>query len=112
MKPIAIAAIFAVALTAAANDKKASELIQAAQAKETIQGDLKGAIASYGQAVQEAGANRGLAAMALVRMAECYQKMGDTEARKIFEQVVRDYGDQKDAAAEARARLGATEQIS
>jgi Tol biopolymer transport system component len=108
MKPIGIAAIiFAVALAAAANEKKANELIQAAQAKETIQGDLKGAIASYGQAVHEAGANRGLAAIALVRMAECYQKMGDMEARKIFEQVVREYGDQKEAVAEARARLGA-----
>jgi len=112
MKSIAIAAmIFAVAWAAAANEKKANELIQAAQAKETIQGDLKGAIASYGQAVQEAGANRGLAAMALVRMAECYQKMGDAEARKIFEQIVREYGDQKEAVAAARARLGATEQM-
>jgi Tol biopolymer transport system component len=39
-------------------------------------------------------------------MAECYQKMGATEARKIYEQVLREYGDQKEAVAEARARLG------
>lgn len=45
--------------------------------------------------------------MALVRMADCYQKMGDAKARGIYEQVVKDYADQKDAVALARARLGA-----
>jgi Tol biopolymer transport system component len=88
-----------------ADDKKASVLLQAAQAKETIQGDLKGAIELYKNAVKEAGASRALAATALIRMAECYRKLGDTESRKIYEQVVRDYGDQKDAVTTARARL-------
>jgi tetratricopeptide (TPR) repeat protein len=107
MKPIAIAAIiFAVALTAAADEKKANELIQAAQAMETVQGDLKAAIALYGQAAKDAGANRTLAVKSLLRMAECYQKMGDAEAKKIYEQIVRDYGDQKEAVAQARERLG------
>ena len=39
-------------------------------------------------------------------MAECYQKLGDAEARKIYERVVREYSDQKEAAGIARARLG------
>src|ERR1043166_834079 len=39
-------------------------------------------------------------------MAECYQKMGDAESRKIYEQVVREYGDQKEAASLAKVRLG------
>jgi hypothetical protein len=46
--------------------------------------------------------------MALVHMAECYQKMGDAESRKIFEQVVKEYADQKEAVTLARARLGGT----
>ena len=109
MKPIAIAAIiFALALPAIADEKKASEMMQAAQAKETVQGDLKAAIQLYGQAVKEAGANRGLAAKSLLRMAECYRKMGDAEARKIYQQIVRDYGDQKAAVAEAKTWLGGT----
>ncbi len=41
-------------------------------------------------------------------MAECYQKLGDVQARKIFEQVVREYADQPDAVKTARARLGVT----
>ena len=39
-------------------------------------------------------------------MADCYRRMGDTQARQIYERVVRDYGDQKEAVATARARLG------
>jgi tetratricopeptide (TPR) repeat protein len=107
MKPITTAAmILLLAMAAGADDKKAAMLIQAAEAKETIQGDLKAAIELYGQAAKEAGPNRSLAAKSLLRMAECYQKTGNAEARKIYEQVVREYGDQKEAVAEARARLG------
>jgi Tol biopolymer transport system component len=108
MKRTAILGLIATLALAAwltADDKKASVLLQAAQAKETIQGDLKGAIELYKNAVKEAGASRTLAATALIRMAECYQKLGDTESHKIYEQVVRDYGDQKDAVTTARARL-------
>jgi hypothetical protein len=108
MKPIVVATvIFSVAMAAAADEKKANELIQAAQAKETIQGDLKAAITLYGQAVHEAP-NRGIVAKSLLRMAECYQKMGDEEARKVYEQIVREYADQKEVVAEARAKLGKT----
>jgi Tol biopolymer transport system component len=108
MKRTAILGLIATLALAAwltADDKKASVLLQAAQARETIQGDLKGAIELYKNAVKEAGASRALAATGLIRMAECYQKLGDTESRKIYEQVVRDYGDQKDAVTTARARM-------
>jgi Tol biopolymer transport system component len=106
MKPVSIAAmVLAMALGAVADDKKANELIQAAQAKETLQGDLKAAIQLYGQAVKEAGPDRRLAVKTLLMMAECYQKMGDVEARNIYEQVVREYADQKDSVALANARL-------
>jgi hypothetical protein len=50
--------------------------------------------------------NRALAAQALLRMADCYQKLGDREAQAIYDRVVRDYSDQKDAVAIARLRLG------
>jgi Tol biopolymer transport system component len=82
--------------------------MKAAQQKADVEGDLKGAIEDYKKIVARAGANRALAAEALVRMAECYQKLGDAQARKIFEQVVRDYADQTDPVKLARARLGVT----
>jgi len=80
---------------------------QEAHRKETIDGDLKSAIDLYRRAIAEAGSNRLVAAQALVRMGECYEKLGDTEARKAYERVVRDFGDQKDPAETARAHLAA-----
>jgi len=82
---------------------------QEAHRKETIDGDLKSAIVLYRKAIGEAGSDRLIAAQALVRMGECYEKLGDTEARKAYERVVRDYGDQKDLAEAARTRLSALE---
>jgi Tol biopolymer transport system component len=96
------------AALAGADEKKANVLLQAAMAKETVQGDLKGAIALYESAAKEAGQNRALAVKSLLKAAECYQKLGDSESRKMYERIVRDYADQKDAVAMARARLGSS----
>jgi tetratricopeptide (TPR) repeat protein len=96
-------AVAAGSLTAA-TEQQADVLLQAALAKQTIQGDLRGAIALYEKAVTEAGANRVLAARALVHMAECYQKLGDTQARTIYERVVREYPEQTAAVTLARTR--------
>ena len=80
--------------------------LQAAIRTETVDGDLNGAIKQYGAIVSKYKADRAVTATALVHMAECYQKMGGAQARKIYEQLVRDFGDQKDAVAIARAYLG------
>lgn len=61
----------------------ADKLLASAQHKATVDGDLKGAIEEYKKIVAGAGTNRALAAQALVRMAVCYQKVGDAEAKKI-----------------------------
>ena len=71
--------------------------------------DLQGAIDQYRKAFKEAGANRALAAKALMQMAECYQKLSNSESRKVYEQIVRDYGDQKDAVATARTKLAGSQ---
>ncbi len=79
--------------------------LQAAIRTETVDGDLNGAIKQYGAIAAKYKADRAVTATALVHMAECYQKLGDAEARKIYERVVREFADQKEAAAEARTRL-------
>ena len=38
-------------------------------------------------------------------MAECYQKLGDAQARAIYERLVREFADQPRALSEAKARL-------
>jgi hypothetical protein len=35
-----------------------------------------------------------MAAKALIRMAECYQRLGDAQARKVYERVLVEYADQ------------------
>jgi outer membrane protein assembly factor BamD (BamD/ComL family) len=79
--------------------------LQRAIQKETVSGDLKAAIEDYRKIADRAGANKTLAAQALLHMAECHQKLGDAEARAIYERIVRDFGDQKDVAALATARI-------
>jgi Tol biopolymer transport system component len=96
--------IFAAAITLFA---QADITLEKATRKETLEGDLKGAIELYRKAFSEAKNDRTVAARALVRMAECYQKLGDAESRKIYEQVLREYADQKEAVTTARAKLGA-----
>jgi Tol biopolymer transport system component len=80
--------------------------LERATLKERLEGDLKGAIELYRRAYSEAKSDRAVAAKALIRMADCYQKLGDDESRKIYEQVVRDFPDQKEALAVAQSRIG------
>src|SRR4051794_29950093 len=100
----AVALLMAVPL-AAQKPEAAETLLQTAIKKEVVDGNLTGAIEGYKKALAAAKGNRSVAAKAMVRMAECYQKLGDGQSRAIYERVVRDYADQKEAVALARARL-------
>ena len=84
----------------------AAVALRAAMETETVKGDLKAAIEQYRALAKNP--DRAVAAQALVRMAGCHQKLGDAQAKVIYEQVVRDYADQKDAVAVARASLRAS----
>jgi len=86
-----------------AKDDRAEVALQAAIKKEMVDGDLKGAIEQYKKIAQSG--NRAAAARALVRMGQCQERLGEAEARKAYEKVVREYADQAEAAAEARTRL-------
>lgn len=86
--------------------RSADAQMKLAQQKAEVEGDLKGAIDEYRKVVAAAGSNRALAAEALVRMADCYQKLGVTEAQTIYQRVVRDFADQREQVALARMRLG------
>jgi Tol biopolymer transport system component len=77
--------------------------LRAAIEKETVQGDLKGAIEQYKKLAQSS--NKSVAARALVRMGQSYEKLGNSDARKAYEQVLTLFGDQKEAVDQARGRL-------
>ena len=105
MKRIALALLILVVVAAAApRAQDVDKLFKAAMNTELVDGNLPAAIEQYEKVVQMG--SRALAAQALLRMAECYQKLGDAESRKIYERLVRDYADQKESVAIARARLG------
>ena len=82
--------------------RSAEVQLKAAEQKAEVEGDLKGAIEQYKKLAQ--GGDRAVAAKALVRMAECYEKLGDTQSHTLYERVVREFSD-LESAATARARL-------
>jgi Tol biopolymer transport system component len=86
-------------------DLSAEAQLQAAITKETVEGDLKGAIELY-QKLPD-GSDHAVAAKALVRMGHCYEKLGSAEAKKAYERVVREFSDQKEMVDSAQARLAA-----
>jgi Tol biopolymer transport system component len=83
---------------------------KAAQHKEEVVGDFEGAIKQYKKIAD--GRDRAFAVKALLRMAALHQKLGDAEAQKIYERIARNFGDQKEAAAEARTRLASLKPTS
>jgi Tol biopolymer transport system component len=103
---LALVVVAAVAFVSAAQSDGARTLMEAARKREVVDGDLKGAIQQYQAVVDKYKSERAVVADALVRMAECYQKLGDAEAHTIYRRIVREYADQTDAIGIARARLG------
>jgi hypothetical protein len=93
-----------------AQDSSAAEvLLQAAERKEVVEGDLRAAIRIYEQVVNRKGAARPVVAKALLHIGSCYERLGSGEARKAYERVAQQFADQTVAAAEAHKRLGALE---
>jgi hypothetical protein len=98
-------ALFVAAAIAGAQPKNPDAALGAARHLEEAEGNYPAAIAVYKKIVAQAGKDRALAAKALVRMAECYEKLGDSDARKTYERVVREFADQREAAETAHLRL-------
>ncbi len=108
---LAVMAVLAVAQAPAApqDQDKAEVALKAAMDKEILDGNLKAAIEQYRKIAVTYRGNRSVAARALLQLGQCYEKLGDAEARKAYEGVVRDFGDQKDLVETARTRLAALE---
>ena len=99
-----VAVLLAIALASAATDAQDPErLFKTAMNTELVEGNLRAAIEQYRKVAESAP--RPLAAQALLRMAESYQKLGDGEAQKIYQRLTRDYADQRETVAIARTRL-------
>jgi Tol biopolymer transport system component len=105
---ILIGAVIALSISSAsAADLKAEVALRAAREQETVKGDLKGAIEEYNKILATYSQDRSVAARALLRLGECYEKLGRSDAQKTYERLLREYPEQKEAAA-ARAKLAGT----
>src|SRR5262245_59048745 len=111
MKQICFAALVGLTLASVvmvpAQSQSVESLFGAAQHQEEVEGNLKAAIDSYQKVIQKAGANRELAARAHYRTGQCYEKLGQREAAKSYENIVKNFADQSELVAQARARLTA-----
>lgn len=104
-----------VILTLAAPDGAGQDpavTLQRAIQLETVDGDLNAAIEHYKQVIKSNGGNRAVAAQALLRLGGCYEKLGQKEAHKTYQQLVNDYADQPQEVKLARQRLAALEKVT
>jgi Tol biopolymer transport system component len=102
---IALAALLSVSQIFGQVNRTADVQFKAAQHKEEVEGDIKGAIEVYKKLAE--GKDRSIAAKALLQLARCYEKLGQADAQKTYERILRDFNDQKTTAAEARVRVTA-----
>src|SRR5205823_6457997 len=77
------------------------------QQKEQVEGDLKGAIEQYKKLAE--GKDRAIAAKALIRLGECYEKLGQADSRKAYERVIREFADQPESVSVARTKLSGSD---
>jgi hypothetical protein len=82
-------------------------LLQRAIQKETVDGDLEGAMVLYRQIIAANGQNRAVTAKALLGLGGCLERLGQQEARKVYERLLAEYSDQAQEVTQARDRLAA-----
>jgi tetratricopeptide (TPR) repeat protein len=88
---LAFTGCLAIAIVSA-QSRSAADHYQEALRLEEAKGDLKGAIEQYKKLAT--GADRAIAAKALVQLAGCYEKLGLDGAPTTYERVVREFADQ------------------
>ena len=110
--PLVQIGLLAVLISVSVSAQSLSVELQRVTQQATVTGDLRAAIDGYKRIVARAGADREVAAQALLAMAGAYEKLGDGQARAVYEQLVRNYADQKDAVTFARAHLGGADRAA
>ncbi|MEE8325432.1 MAG: tetratricopeptide repeat protein [candidate division NC10 bacterium] len=102
-----IAAFFALVFLAGqcALAQSGYNLFQKGLIQERVKGDLDEAIKVYERIIVKFPRNRPIVAKALLHIGLCYEKMGKQEAQKAYQRLIKEYTDQPETVAQARARL-------
>ncbi len=90
----------------------AEQLYQAGLYAEEVDGDLQKAIGIYSQIIEKFGDRKEIAADAQLHIGLCYEKLGNTEAIKAYEKVLKNYAGQAKQVAAARERLAALQTVA
>ena len=99
----------AVAVPTAKQAGSAQSALESARKTAVVDGNLPAAIKQYQAIVDRyAKTDRAATAEALLGMADAYKKIGDAQAQKVYEQIVKDYADQPAAVSQARENLRST----
>lgn len=83
----------------------AEQLFQQGIMKEEGEGLLREAIELYKSVADNNQADRTLRAKALYQMGNCYEKLGQQDARGVYEKLVANYSDQPELVANAKRKL-------
>ena len=81
------------------------QLFQKGIMKEEGEGSLKEAIELYKSVADNTKADKVLRAKALYQMGNCYEKLGQQEARSVYEKLVANYTDPQELVANAKRKL-------
>jgi Tol biopolymer transport system component len=100
-----LSALFMASVVVSAQQPEVETLLQTAHKKEVVDGDLPGAIETYKKALAAARGNRATEAMTRLRMADFYRRIGDNQSRKFYEEVLKDYPEQRAVVSLAKAAL-------
>ncbi len=105
---ILVACFLAAMPLAAQNSTRADVELQKAIQREMVDGDLRGAMEAFRRLAART-AEPGVAAKALLHLAECHEKLGSAEAKKTYGELLRRYPDGQEAAV-ARQRMAGSSQ--
>jgi Tol biopolymer transport system component len=100
--------IGAVVMASAKNEPQAASpeaLLGRAQHQQDVDSNFTAAIATYKQVIASPKASRALVARALLLMGICYEQLGDADARRAYERIVKEFSDLGDTASAATVRL-------
>jgi Tol biopolymer transport system component len=90
-------------------EQQAQKLLSEAIYQEEVKGDLDNAIKTYQLIINQYPGVRKVSAEAYFHMGICYEKLGKQDAMKAYQEVIRNYSEQKDIVAKARERLSKLE---
>lgn len=85
--------------------QNAEQLYQKGIMKEEGEGSLREAIELYKSVADNTNADKVLRAKALYQMGSCYEKLGQQEARNVYEKLVANYTDPQELVANAKRKL-------